>query len=195
MSQPVYIVYGRYSGEGRRGNSSVERQMDMDHYRRRADELGLPFVEVPYFDDDKSGFKGDNLEAELGKIFRDIGSGVLRPGPVIGTGPHSRLGRLSANEALFDILRIGIRLDIKGRALRRTTCPPLLHHPAGHDPRRSGTIEITFACGARVCVRGEVSAKTLQRVIEWMPIPPAKSPPRRADVWRSPAKAGCRRNG
>jgi transposase len=32
--------------------------------------------------------------------------------------------------------------------------------------RRSGTIEITFACGARVCLRGEVSAETLQRVIE-----------------------------
>lgn len=32
--------------------------------------------------------------------------------------------------------------------------------------RRSGTIEITFACGARICVRGEVSAETLQRVIE-----------------------------
>jgi|SRR5579862_6739939 len=32
--------------------------------------------------------------------------------------------------------------------------------------RRSGTIEITFACGARVCVRGEVSAETLRRVIE-----------------------------
>jgi transposase len=32
--------------------------------------------------------------------------------------------------------------------------------------RRSGTIEITFACGARVCVRGEVSPETLQRVIE-----------------------------
>ncbi len=32
--------------------------------------------------------------------------------------------------------------------------------------RRSGTIEITFACGARVCLRGEVSAATLQRVIE-----------------------------
>ncbi len=40
---------------------------------------------------------------------------------------------------------------------------------AAHRPeraRRSGTIEITFACGARVCVRGEVSAETLQRVIE-----------------------------
>ena len=32
--------------------------------------------------------------------------------------------------------------------------------------RRSGTVEITFAGGARVCVRGEVSPETLQQVIE-----------------------------
>ena len=32
--------------------------------------------------------------------------------------------------------------------------------------RRTGTIEITFACGARVCVRGEVSPETLRQVIE-----------------------------
>ena len=32
--------------------------------------------------------------------------------------------------------------------------------------RRSGTIEITMACGARVCVRGEVSSETLRQVVE-----------------------------
>ena len=32
--------------------------------------------------------------------------------------------------------------------------------------RRSGTIEITLADGARVCVRGEVSSETLRQVIE-----------------------------
>ena len=32
--------------------------------------------------------------------------------------------------------------------------------------RRSGTIEITFAGGARVCLRGEVSPETLRQVIE-----------------------------
>jgi transposase len=32
--------------------------------------------------------------------------------------------------------------------------------------RRSGTIEIAFACGARLCIRGEVSPETLRRVIE-----------------------------
>jgi transposase len=32
--------------------------------------------------------------------------------------------------------------------------------------RRGGTIEIAFAGGARVCVRGEVSSQTLQQVIE-----------------------------
>jgi hypothetical protein len=121
MSIPVYIVYGRYSGEGQRGNSSVERQMDIEHYRTQAAKYGLPFVEVPFFDDAKSGYHGDDLEAELGKIFVDIKSGKLPPGSIIGTESHSRLGRLSANEALYqylDILRIGVHLDIKGRALR-----------------------------------------------------------------------------
>jgi len=32
--------------------------------------------------------------------------------------------------------------------------------------RRTGTIEITFACGARVCVRGQVSPETLRQVVE-----------------------------
>jgi transposase len=32
--------------------------------------------------------------------------------------------------------------------------------------RRSGTLEITFSGGARVCVRGEVSPETLRQVIE-----------------------------
>jgi hypothetical protein len=62
-----------------------------------------------------------NLEAELGKIFADIKSGKLPPGSIIGTESHARLGRLSANEALYqylDILRIGVQLDIKGRGLR-----------------------------------------------------------------------------
>ena len=32
--------------------------------------------------------------------------------------------------------------------------------------RRSGTIEITLACGARICVRGEVSPEALRQVVE-----------------------------
>jgi transposase len=38
----------------------------------------------------------------------------------------------------------------------------------GHrgSTRRSGTIEITLACGARVCIRGEVSSEMLRQVIE-----------------------------
>src|SRR6476659_799828 len=118
---PIYIVYGRRSSDTQRGNSSEERQLDIEHYRGRAVELGLPFREVPYFDDAKSGFYGDNLEAELGQIFHDIKSGATPPGSTIGVESHSRLGRLSANEALYqylDILRLGIRLDIRGKTLR-----------------------------------------------------------------------------
>ena len=33
-------------------------------------------------------------------------------------------------------------------------------------PDRDGVIEITFGCGARVRLRGEVSAETLRQVIE-----------------------------
>jgi transposase len=40
--------------------------------------------------------------------------------------------------------------------------------PAGPRPRarRSGVIEITFGCGTRVCLRGEVPPETLRQVIE-----------------------------
>jgi hypothetical protein len=33
-------------------------------------------------------------------------------------------------------------------------------------PDREGIIEMTFGCGARVRLRGEVSSETLRRVIE-----------------------------
>ena len=42
--------------------------------------------------------------------------------------------------------------------------------PEANEPRprqrRSGVIEIAFGSGARVCLRGEVSAETLRQVIE-----------------------------
>src|SRR5690349_20964291 len=37
---PIYIVYGRRSSDTQRGNSSEERQLDIEHYRGRAVELG-----------------------------------------------------------------------------------------------------------------------------------------------------------
>jgi transposase len=47
---------------------------------------------------------------------------------------------------------------------------PVAIVPEASEPRssarRSGTIEIVFAGGARACVRGEVSAATLRQVIE-----------------------------
>ena len=36
----------------------------------------------------------------------------------------------------------------------------------GPRARRGGVIEITFGCGARVCLRGEVAPETLRPVIE-----------------------------
>ncbi len=57
-------------------------------------------------------------------------------------------------------------------AAESVTLLPVEIAPASAEPRhrvsarRSGTIEITLASGARVCVRGEVSPETLQQVIE-----------------------------
>jgi len=45
----------------------------------------------------------------------------------------------------------------------------IVSEPSGEPrsrSRRSGIIEITFGCGTRVCVRGEVSPQTLRQVIE-----------------------------
>jgi transposase len=41
-----------------------------------------------------------------------------------------------------------------------------MDEPVRSKVRRTGTIEITFASGARVCVRGEVSPETLRQVVE-----------------------------
>jgi hypothetical protein len=118
-----YVVYGRHSGDGQTDGSSKERQLDMGYYRGRVAELerqlGEPIVlfEKPYYDNAKSGFYGDNLEAELGRMFADIRSGEIGVGDIIGTESHSRLGRLEPGEALYqylDILKIGRCLDIKG---------------------------------------------------------------------------------
>ena len=50
------------------------------------------------------------------------------------------------------------------------TLLPVTIAPEPGEPRtrarRSGTIEIIFSGGARVCVRGEVSPETLRQVIE-----------------------------
>src|SRR3954468_23304417 len=94
MPVPVYIVYGPFSSQEQRGNSSEERQLDLEHYRKLASELNLSFIDKPYFDDAKSGYHGKNLEAELGRIFADIRSGALPPDSVIGVESHSWLGRL-----------------------------------------------------------------------------------------------------
>lgn len=55
-------------------------------------------------------------------------------------------------------------------AEQSVTMLPVAIVPEPSEPRprvrRSGTIEITLACGARVCVRGEVSPETLRQVIE-----------------------------
>ena len=55
-------------------------------------------------------------------------------------------------------------------ATQSVTLLPVEIVPEAKEPRprarRSGVIEITLACGARVCIRGEVSPEALRRVIE-----------------------------
>jgi transposase len=55
-------------------------------------------------------------------------------------------------------------------AKQSATLLPVAVAPEAGEPlpraRRSGTIEIIFSGGARVCVRGEVSPETLRQVIE-----------------------------
>jgi Recombinase len=114
---PRYFIYARYSGEGQRGNSSEERQLDMNWHRAEAERLGADLVEIPYMDRAKSGFHGDHLEAELGKVLADIKIGVIQPGDCLYAESHSRLGRLKPMEAIriySGILEARIKLDIGG---------------------------------------------------------------------------------
>lgn len=115
--RPRYFMYARYSGEGQHDGSSEERQLDMEWHRQEAERLGADVVEVPYVDRAASGFYGDHLEAELGKVLADIKSGVILPGDYLYAESHSRLGRLLPMEAIdiySGILKAGIKLDIGG---------------------------------------------------------------------------------
>jgi hypothetical protein len=115
--RPRYFLYARFSSPAQRGNSSEERQLDMGWHRQEADRLGAELVEIPYIDREKSGFYGDNLEAELGKVYADIKNGVIQPGDYLYAESHNRLGRLKPMEAIrkyFDILEARINLDISG---------------------------------------------------------------------------------
>jgi recombinase len=89
----------------------------MDWHRQEAERLGAELVEVPYMDRAKSGFYGDHLEAELGKVLADIQGGVIQPGDYLYSESHSRLGRLKPMDAIDiyrSILKAGIILDISG---------------------------------------------------------------------------------
>ena len=54
-------------------------------------------------------------------------------------------------------------------AIESSVMVPVEIAPHGDRPRRAdrdGVIEMVFGCGARVCLRGEVSSETLRQVIE-----------------------------
>jgi transposase len=58
----------------------------------------------------------------------------------------------------------------RATAKQSVTMLPVEIVPEANEPRprarRSGMIEITFGCGTRVCLRGEVSPEMLRQVIE-----------------------------
>jgi hypothetical protein len=112
-----YHMYGRHSGLSQNYGSSEERQIDIDEHMQAAAELSCEFNELPYYDHGLSGFYGDNLEGDLGRIKDDIARGAIRRGDVLAVESHSRLGRLKPGEAILQylgFLRDGIRLRIKG---------------------------------------------------------------------------------
>src|ERR1043166_1379756 len=120
-----YWIYGRHSDKGNQAKgSSRQRQTDLTKHRKRVAELSaeldseIELVEAPYYDAGKSGFHGDNLKAELGRMKDDIQAGRIKKGDIICIESHSRLGRLKPPKAIMQylgFLRDGIRLDIKGK--------------------------------------------------------------------------------
>jgi hypothetical protein len=110
-------MYGRHSRDAQSDGTSEERQVDLDEQQHAATELGCDFNELPYYDRGLSGFYGDNLEGDLGRIKDDIESGKIRRNDVLNVESHSRIGRLEPGEAIMQylgFLRAGIRLRIKG---------------------------------------------------------------------------------
>jgi hypothetical protein len=108
-----YHTYVRFSGDGQRDGSSVERQIQTR--KDRAAKLGLPFVDRYYLDEARSGFYGEHLEGDFKRMTEAIERGDIRRGDVIGVDSQSRLGRLKLLEAVWqfiNIVRRGILLDI-----------------------------------------------------------------------------------
>ena len=99
-------------------------------------------------------------------LKREIVAETLEPGASVSI--VARRHDVNANQ-LFKWRREMAPEYLPAAAESVTMLPvEIVPEPSEPQPRarRSGTIEITFACGARVCVRGEVSPETLRRVIE-----------------------------
>jgi transposase len=97
---------------------------------------------------------------------RQIVAETLEPGASVSI--VARRHDVNANQ-LFKWRR-EITPEQPAAAPQSVTMLPVEIAPEVGEPRprarRSGIIEITFADGARVCVRGEVSPATLRQVIE-----------------------------
>ncbi len=99
-------------------------------------------------------------------LKRQIVAETLAPGASVSV--VARRHDVNANQ-LFQWRRKVMR-ERPAAAAGRATMLPVEVVPEPGEPRsrarRTGTVEIAFACGARLCVRGEVSPETLRQVIE-----------------------------
>ena len=99
-------------------------------------------------------------------LKRQIVAETIEPGASVSI--VARRHDVNANQ-LFKWL-VEMAPEKPAAAEQSVTMLPVQIVPEPSEPhrraRRSGTIEITLACGARVCVRGEVSSETLRQVVE-----------------------------
>ncbi len=100
-------------------------------------------------------------------LKRQIVSETLEPGSSVSI--VARRHDVNANQ-LFKWRREMVPKETTPAASEGVTMLPVEIVPEPGEPRRrarrTGLIEIAFACGARVCLRGEVSPETLRQVIE-----------------------------
>jgi transposase len=100
-------------------------------------------------------------------LKRQIVAETLEPGSSVSI--VARRHDVNANQ-LFKWRREMVPKETTPAASEGITMLPVEIVPEPGEPRRrarrTGLIEIAFACGARVCLRGEVSLETLRQVIE-----------------------------
>jgi transposase len=116
--------------------------------------------------DTKRSSSGAKRRQWTGALKRRIVAETLEPGASVSI--VARRHDVNANQVFK--WRREMAPEPPAAAKPSVTMLPVEIVPEAGEPRprvrRSGTIEITFGSGARVCLRGEVSPETLRQVIE-----------------------------